>query len=214
MSYVDNIFVFTIPYTTWDPLYCTPLFKCYIYSEHPLSGGEHQAMRWQTKFSPWYLLLCWRHRYLMSRLSLQVFYLWRHVLSRSPPFILWWSNLEILFSPLHRSSPLAGGLRCRAIQTEHCPYTIHIAERTQKAVHIMRYLWLKNGGWYKIMNVCIVLYNFFHNLATIIGFLQRCGFGQFLKVFALFGLVILTEIAVMHYFKILFLALFFLFSIV
>jgi hypothetical protein len=41
----------------------------------------------------------------MSRLSLQVFYLWRHVLSTAPPFILWWSNLEILFGPLHRSSP-------------------------------------------------------------------------------------------------------------
>jgi hypothetical protein len=44
------------------------------------------------------------HRYLISRLSLQVFYLWRHVLSTVPPFILWWSNLEILFAPLHRSS--------------------------------------------------------------------------------------------------------------
>jgi hypothetical protein len=48
------------------------------------------------------------HRYLISRLSLQVFYLWRHVLSTAPPFILWWSNLEILFAPLHRSSPLIG----------------------------------------------------------------------------------------------------------
>jgi hypothetical protein len=39
------------------------------------------------------------HRYLMSRFSLQVFYLWRHVLLTAPPFILWWSNLEILFPP-------------------------------------------------------------------------------------------------------------------
>jgi hypothetical protein len=67
------------------------------------------------------------HRYLMSRLSLQVFYLWRHVLYTAPPFILWWSNLEILFAPLHRSSPFIGGLHCQAIQTEHGPY---IAERT------------------------------------------------------------------------------------
>jgi hypothetical protein len=44
------------------------------------------------------------HRYLMTRLSLQVFYLWRHVSSTAPPLILWWSNLEILFFPLHRSS--------------------------------------------------------------------------------------------------------------
>jgi hypothetical protein len=78
------------------------------------------------------------HRYLMSRLSLQVFYLWRHVLSTAPPFILWWSNLEILFAPLHRSSPLIGGLRCQAIQTEH---GLYIAERTQKAVFIVRCLW-------------------------------------------------------------------------
>jgi hypothetical protein len=67
--------------------------------------------------------------YPMSSLSLKVFYLWRHELSTSPPFILWWSNLEILFAPLHRSSPFIGGLRCQAIQTEHGPY---IAERTQK----------------------------------------------------------------------------------
>jgi hypothetical protein len=75
------------------------------------------------------------HRYLMSRLSLQVVYLWRHVMSIAPPSTLWWSNLEILFSPLHRSSPFIGGLRCQAIQTEQCPY---IAERTHKAVSIVR----------------------------------------------------------------------------
>jgi hypothetical protein len=80
----------------------------------------------------------WHHRYLMSRLSLQVFYLWRPVLSTAPPFI-WWSNLEILFGPLHRSYPFIGELRCQAIQTEHGPY---IAERTQKAVYIVRCLWV------------------------------------------------------------------------
>jgi hypothetical protein len=72
------------------------------------------------------------HRYLMSndyRLSLQVFYLWRHVSSTAPPLILWWSNLEILVRPLHRNSPFIGELRCQAIQTEHGPY---ITERTQK----------------------------------------------------------------------------------
>jgi hypothetical protein len=53
--------------------------------------------------------------------------------------ILLWSNLEILFAPLRRSSPLIGGLRCQAIQTEHGPY---IAERTQKAAYIVRCLWL------------------------------------------------------------------------
>jgi hypothetical protein len=84
------------------------------------------------------LNICPTHRYLISRLSLQVFYLWRHVLSKAPPFILWWSNLEILFAPLHRSSHFMGGLRCQAIQTEHGPY---IAERTQKAVYIVICLW-------------------------------------------------------------------------
>jgi hypothetical protein len=77
------------------------------------------------------------HRYLMTRLSLQVVYLWRHVSSTAPPFILWWSNLEILFGPLHRSSPFIGELRCQAIQMEHGPY---IAERTQNAVYIVRCL--------------------------------------------------------------------------
>jgi hypothetical protein len=58
------------------------------------------------------------HRYLLTRLSLQVVYLRRHVSSTAPPFILWWSNLEILFGPLHRSSPFIGELRCQAIQME------------------------------------------------------------------------------------------------
>jgi hypothetical protein len=31
-------------------------------------------------------------------------------------------NLEILFVPLHPSSPFIGGLRFQAIQTEHGPY--------------------------------------------------------------------------------------------
>jgi hypothetical protein len=73
----------------------------------------------------------------MTRLSLQVVYLWRHV--SSPPFILWWSNLEIQFAFLHRSSPFTEELRCQAIQMEHGP---HIAERTQKAVYIVRCLWV------------------------------------------------------------------------
>jgi hypothetical protein len=51
----------------------------------------------------------------------------------------WWPNFEILFAPLHRSSPFIGRLRCQAIQTEH---GLYIAERTQKAVYIVRYLWI------------------------------------------------------------------------
>jgi hypothetical protein len=69
----------------------------------------------------------------MTWLSLQVVYLWRHVPSTAPPFILSWSNLEKLFGPLHRSSPFIGELRCQAIQMEHGPY---IAERAQKAVYV------------------------------------------------------------------------------
>jgi hypothetical protein len=34
----------------------------------------------------------------------------RNVLSTAPPFISWWSNLEILFGPLHSSSPFRGEL--------------------------------------------------------------------------------------------------------
>jgi hypothetical protein len=41
------------------------------------------------------MFVCISHRYLMSRLRLQVFYVWRHVLSTAPLFILWWWNLEI-----------------------------------------------------------------------------------------------------------------------
>jgi hypothetical protein len=43
--------------------------------------------------------------------------------------------------PLNRSSLFIGGLRCQAIQTEQGPY---IAERTQKAVDIVRYLCVRN----------------------------------------------------------------------
>jgi hypothetical protein len=78
------------------------------------------------------------HRFLLTRLSLQVIYLWRHVSSTAPPFILWWTNLEILFGPLHRSSPFIGELRCQAIQMERGLYE---TERTQNAVYIVRCLW-------------------------------------------------------------------------
>jgi hypothetical protein len=59
-----------------------------------------------------------------------------------PPLILWWSNLEILVGPLHRSSPFIEELRCQAIQTAHDPY---ITERTPKAVYIVRCLWQAIG---------------------------------------------------------------------
>jgi hypothetical protein len=49
--------------------------------------------------------------------------------------------IEILFGPLHRRSPFLGELRCQAIQTEYGPY---IAERTQKAVYIVRCLYGAN----------------------------------------------------------------------
>jgi hypothetical protein len=52
-----------------------------------------------------------------------------YILSWAPPFILWWSNFEILFAPLQR----IGWLHCQAIPTEHGPY---ITERTQKAVYL------------------------------------------------------------------------------
>jgi hypothetical protein len=57
----------------------------------------------------------------MTRLSLKVVYLWHHVSSTAPPFILWWWHLEILpvFAPLHCSSPFIGELRCQAIKMEH-----------------------------------------------------------------------------------------------
>jgi hypothetical protein len=106
------------------------------------------------------------HRYLMSRLSLQVSYLlWRHVLSTVPPFILWLSNLEILFAPLHRSSPMIGGLRCQAIQTEHGTY---IAERTQKAIYIVRCLWGQCSRFFRRQAESTVYYFIFRNLKKVL----------------------------------------------
>jgi hypothetical protein len=45
----------------------------------------------------------------------------------------------MLFAPLHRCSPFIGGLRYQAIQMEHGPYR---AEGAQKAVYIVRCLWV------------------------------------------------------------------------
>jgi hypothetical protein len=44
----------------------------------------------------------------------------------------------MLFAPLYRSSPFKGGVSCQAIQTEH---GLFIAERTPKAVYIVKCLW-------------------------------------------------------------------------
>jgi hypothetical protein len=65
----------------------------------------------------------------MDRLPLQGFYLWRHVLSTTLPFILRWPNLEILFVPFHRSFYFIGGLRCVPIQNEH---SLYIADEPEK----------------------------------------------------------------------------------
>jgi hypothetical protein len=78
------------------------------------------------------------HRYLISRLPLQGFYLWRHVLSTAPPFILWWSNLEILFVPLHRSFCFIRRLRWQPIQKEHSRYS---RQNTNISLYTVRCLW-------------------------------------------------------------------------
>jgi hypothetical protein len=119
----------------------SPLLWVLEWRELPPIARQLRSLSEQSKIAAWTNIAepeGAAHRYLMSRLSLQVFYLWRHVSSTAPPLILWWSNLEIQFGPLHRSSPFIGELRCQAIQTEHVPY---IAERTQKAVYIVSCLW-------------------------------------------------------------------------
>jgi hypothetical protein len=55
----------------------------------------------------------------------------------------------ICICPLHRISPFKGGLHRQAIQTEHGPYTVCIAERTQKAVCIVKCLWSVSGSSFK-----------------------------------------------------------------
>jgi hypothetical protein len=71
------------------------------------------------------------HRYLMTRLSLKIVYLWRHVSSTAPPFILWWWNLEILYLP-----PSTVKLfKWNTLLYSKDP------KRTQSAVYIVRCLW-------------------------------------------------------------------------
>jgi hypothetical protein len=80
------------------------------------------------------------HRYLMTRLSLQVFYLWRHVSATAPPPILWWSKFRNTICP----PPPQLSLHRRAALSSNSNGTQHIAERTQKAVYIVRCLWYKH----------------------------------------------------------------------
>jgi hypothetical protein len=80
------------------------------------------AVRSRVKFTR----LRYDHRYLMSRLSLQVFYLWRImycIVDSAAIYIMVVIFRNNICSPSHRSSPFLGGLRCQSIQTEHSPYT-------------------------------------------------------------------------------------------
>jgi hypothetical protein len=84
------------------------------------------------------------HRYLITRLSLKVVYLWRHVSSTAPPFILWWWYLETLFAP---PQPQLSLHRRAALSSDSNGTRSYIAERTQSAVYIVRCLWLSR--WLK-----------------------------------------------------------------
>jgi hypothetical protein len=59
----------------------------------------------------------------MTRLSLKVVYLWRHVSSTAPPLILWWWNLETLFAPFNRCSPFIRELRCQVFKWKTLLYS-------------------------------------------------------------------------------------------
>jgi hypothetical protein len=84
------------------------------------------------------------HRYLMDRLPIHGFYLWRHILSTAPPFIFWWWKFEILFEPLPRSSPFIGGQCLQPIQMGH---SLHIRGRGGSGLDnllmstVFAYLW-------------------------------------------------------------------------
>jgi hypothetical protein len=67
-------------------------------------------------------------------LSLKVVYLWRHVSSTAPPFILWWSNLEILFGPLHRRSPFIGESTVKQFKWNTVLYS---RENPKRSLHIL-----------------------------------------------------------------------------
>jgi hypothetical protein len=133
---------------TWVEYHVVEPSRIEIWIPEDFTPVTSMIENWKMSFPPrilFYLFLNYLtmrlyHRYLMTRLSLQVVYLWPHVSLTAPPFILWWANLEILFGPLHRSSPFIGELRCQAIQMEHGPY---LAERTQNAVYTVtvRCLW-------------------------------------------------------------------------
>jgi hypothetical protein len=84
-------------------------------------------------------LCSYTHRYLIPRLSLKVVNLCRHVSSTAPPFILWWWNLETLFAPL---LPQLSLHRRAALSSYSNGTRSYLAERTQSAVYIVRYLWV------------------------------------------------------------------------
>jgi hypothetical protein len=65
-----------------------------------------------------------RYRYLMSRLSLQSLLPVMLCIVDSAAIYIMVVKFINTISPLHRSSPFIGGLRCQAILTEHGPYTV------------------------------------------------------------------------------------------
>jgi hypothetical protein len=69
----------------------------------------------------------------LSRPPSRPLYLWFHVPLIAPSFILWWPETEILFDPLHRSSPYIGGQRWQPSQMGH-------------SLHIRRSGWGGGGG--------------------------------------------------------------------
>jgi hypothetical protein len=93
----------------------------------------------------------------MTRLILQVVYLWRHVSSTAPPFILWWSNLEILFGPLHR---IALSLHRRAALSSNSNWTrsLHSRENPKRSLYCEMSVYSPNKySTYRtaIQNYCI-----------------------------------------------------------
>jgi hypothetical protein len=64
------------------------------------------------------------------------------IVDTAPPFILWWSKLEILFGPPPpHSSPFIDELRCQAIQTEHGPYIQYSRENPKSSLYCEMSIW-------------------------------------------------------------------------
>jgi hypothetical protein len=110
--------------------------------------------------------------------TLQVFYMWRQIMSTAPPFLLWWPNLEILFCPpppqflRHRRAALSNNSKgTQSVNTRKVVYNVrcmnmssfkNLASTTLKSIiTFVNWVWeLRKYQWGKAWSIRYEMRNF------------------------------------------------------